>query len=142
MIIIIEICGDGISLGLLECDDGNRVSGDGCSKDCKKEHFFDCSSGTNSTVGTAICVNKEPPEISSFQLLKNLTAVITFTKYVHLSEALENILVFTLEKAKGNSVAYKIVPFYTEKFKKIQLNLTFNSSLHGTEVSFFILCFR
>ena len=129
-------------MGLLECDDGNRVSGDGCSKDCKKERFFDCSSSNNSTTGTAICVNNEPPEISSFQLFKNLTAVIAFTKYVHLDEALENILVLELEKAKGNFVTYKVVAFDTEKFKRIQLNLTFNGSLHGTEVTFFMLCLR
>lgn len=29
-----EICGDGMWLGGLPCDDGNKVSGDGCSKTC------------------------------------------------------------------------------------------------------------
>lgn len=26
-----EICGDGHDFGTYECDDGNKVSGDGCS---------------------------------------------------------------------------------------------------------------
>jgi cysteine-rich repeat protein len=29
-----EICGDGM-LFVLECDDGNMVDGDGCSKECR-----------------------------------------------------------------------------------------------------------
>ncbi len=31
------VCGDGKTTGDEECDDNNKVDGDGCSKDCKKE---------------------------------------------------------------------------------------------------------
>lgn len=31
------VCGDGVKEGTEECDDGNQVSGDGCSKTCKKD---------------------------------------------------------------------------------------------------------
>jgi len=30
-------CGDGMVAANEECDDGNRVSGDGCSSDCRHE---------------------------------------------------------------------------------------------------------
>ena len=29
-----EVCGDGTIMGKLTCDDGNTVSGDGCSNTC------------------------------------------------------------------------------------------------------------
>lgn len=36
-------CGDSLILGDETCDDGNAVSGDGCSSDCKKEDGFTCT---------------------------------------------------------------------------------------------------
>jgi fibro-slime domain-containing protein len=35
-------CGDGIVLGSEQCDDGNAVSGDGCSPTCQMEAGFTC----------------------------------------------------------------------------------------------------
>ena len=44
-------CGDGILVLITEqCDDGNTVSGDGCSANCKREVGFYCE-------GT-VCVTK------------------------------------------------------------------------------------
>lgn len=37
-----EVCGDGISLGILGCDDGNLIDGDGCSSSCKVETGWVC----------------------------------------------------------------------------------------------------
>ena len=34
-------CGDGMRAATEECDDGNRVSGDGCSNDCRHEIIVD-----------------------------------------------------------------------------------------------------
>jgi len=36
-------CGDGLILGDEACDDGNAVSGDGCSADCQVEDGFTCT---------------------------------------------------------------------------------------------------
>lgn len=36
-------CGDGLVLGDEECDDGNSVSGDGCSSDCEEEEGYVCT---------------------------------------------------------------------------------------------------
>lgn len=41
-----EVCGDGKNMGLVECDDGNRVNQDGCSSDCKIERNYRCSGGS------------------------------------------------------------------------------------------------
>ena len=37
------ICGDGLVLGSEQCDDGNAVSGDGCSSTCQVEPGFTCT---------------------------------------------------------------------------------------------------
>jgi len=36
-------CGDGLLLGTEQCDDGNAVSGDGCSATCQSEAGFTCT---------------------------------------------------------------------------------------------------
>ncbi|XP_056149836.1 pappalysin-2 [Lampris incognitus] len=36
-------CGDGLMQGTEECDDGNLLDGDGCSKKCYKEMGFNCN---------------------------------------------------------------------------------------------------
>jgi cysteine-rich repeat protein len=41
-----EICGDGLNFGILECDDGNTIDGDGCSSHCKLELNWDCFGGS------------------------------------------------------------------------------------------------
>jgi len=40
-----EICGDGLDFGQYQCDDGNTISGDGCSKECKLERYWSCTGG-------------------------------------------------------------------------------------------------
>ena len=42
----IEICGDGFNYGQFKCDDGNTLSGDGCSSKCTVEAGFACSGGS------------------------------------------------------------------------------------------------
>jgi len=42
-----EICGDGINLGQYECDDGNKIDGDGCNSQCKIEEGYKCYKQTN-----------------------------------------------------------------------------------------------
>jgi fibro-slime domain-containing protein len=39
-------CGDGITFGAEQCDDGNTASGDGCSSSCTLEVGFGCTSST------------------------------------------------------------------------------------------------
>ena len=44
-----HICGDGLRLGLEECDDNNTLSGDGCSSECTVEDGFVCLGGCSHT---------------------------------------------------------------------------------------------
>ena len=43
-------CGDGKTEVFEECDDGNRIGGDGCSDSCVVENGWDCSNGNCETV--------------------------------------------------------------------------------------------
>lgn len=36
------MCGDGINLGTVECDDGNLLNTDGCDEECKVEEGYYC----------------------------------------------------------------------------------------------------
>ncbi|CAD8154480.1 unnamed protein product [Paramecium octaurelia] len=46
-----DICGDGIQKSTEECDDGNTLNGDGCSKQCKIEIGYSCVGN----ICTSIC---------------------------------------------------------------------------------------
>ena len=41
-----ELCGKGFRFSdKLECDDGNNIDGDGCSKKCEIEEYWNCEGG-------------------------------------------------------------------------------------------------
>ena len=61
----LEICGDGLYLGLLECDDGNTYSGDGCSSTCTIEKGYSCA---HTTGQPDVCTDVSPP--SAFLTVK------------------------------------------------------------------------
>lgn len=46
-----EICGDGKKF-ILPCDDGNTLSGDGCSSTCQIESGYSCNGGTSKSPDT------------------------------------------------------------------------------------------
>ena len=55
-----EKCGKGLRISSsLECDDGNKVDGDGCSSDCKIEENFECKGG--SSTSPDLCFDARPP---------------------------------------------------------------------------------
>ena len=76
----VEICGDGKNLGQVECDDGNTVSGDGCSSDCKVEPGFSCTSNKE-LLDT--CIDIVPPMATLKATKTRLT--IVFTEFVMFS---------------------------------------------------------
>lgn len=49
------VCGDGIRSSAEQCDDGNSIDGDGCSRHCRVEPYSNCSQGNPS-----VC-NISPP---------------------------------------------------------------------------------
>lgn len=52
-----EICGDGVNMGVNECDDGNTDSFDGCGTYCTVDPGFTCTGGstTKEDTCTQIC---------------------------------------------------------------------------------------
>jgi len=60
------VCGDGVVLSSEQCDDGNSVSGDGCSSNCFIEYGWRCSGGMCSPVcGDGLIVSFD--DCDSFQ---------------------------------------------------------------------------
>lgn len=51
-----EVCGDGMKF-ILPCDDGNTVSGDGCSSTCQIEPGFACNGGSATRPDTCSKLN-------------------------------------------------------------------------------------
>ena len=79
IILSIEICGDGLNLGSLECDDGNLNDGDGCSSECMIEEGFECI--RTSTRTPDICRSTIKP-LASLSIIKGNQIVINFNKRV------------------------------------------------------------
>ena len=77
---ILEICGDGIHAGQLECDDGNNANGDGCSSDCKVEFGFRCDQKKNSP---DVCYDILPPEVK-LTVRKGNSLELKFSEPVYL----------------------------------------------------------
>jgi fibro-slime domain-containing protein len=50
-----NVCGDGIVAGTEQCDDGNMISGDGCSSLCQLEPNFVCPTPGAACVSTVKC---------------------------------------------------------------------------------------
>ena len=73
-----ELCGDGRNMGILECDDGNLLDGDGCDIYCRVETGFACSKGNQ--IQPDICVDIVQPTAYIFNIDLNYTMTISFSK--------------------------------------------------------------
>ena len=51
----VNLCGDGIVVPGQACDDGNFISGDGCSNACEVEFGFDCDTSISPSLCQPIC---------------------------------------------------------------------------------------
>eukprot|EP00826_Nyctotherus_ovalis_P013548 TRINITY_DN13688_c0_g1_i2.p1 TRINITY_DN13688_c0_g1~~TRINITY_DN13688_c0_g1_i2.p1 ORF type:complete len:315 (-),score=23.71 TRINITY_DN13688_c0_g1_i2:476-1420(-) len=74
----LEICGDGLNLGMHECDDGNLNDGDGCSRDCRIEQNYECYRRRGEA---DVCRDVVPPE-AVVEVLKKNRIVIFFNELV------------------------------------------------------------
>jgi cysteine-rich repeat protein len=73
----VEKCGDGLNFGLLECDDGNKLDGDGCSAKCQVELDWTCFGGTPTSSDK--CHFKDL-EIVGMELTKNNNVILELNK--------------------------------------------------------------
>lgn len=84
----VEICGDGFNYGQYECDDGNLISGDGCSKTCKIETGWNCTGGSSTSPDT--CTNVQNPTPSIALINSQNQVYVTFDKEVKLTDNLDD----------------------------------------------------
>jgi len=147
-----EICGDARNMGILECDDGNLIDGDGCSKDCKIEEYYECSGGDYEHAD--ICINRKPLELKSFNFYGNRTVVLIFASKAMLLKSFNNnnnnnkvkeikfkdIIKFSIETENGEKgVDWSYSEFNIDNFKKITFQVNLNFSLSGNEVFFLFI---
>jgi cysteine-rich repeat protein len=69
-----EICGDGLKLGLLLCDDGNLRNNDGCNSQCIIEAGWACGEGDSRTAD--ICWPIELPHIVNSSICEDGSQLI------------------------------------------------------------------
>eukprot|EP00347_Sterkiella_histriomuscorum_P023362 403334932 len=129
----IEICGDKINYGQTECDDGNTISGDGCSELCKIEKDFACN-----TTGTCLYTKKPTPFIKSIS--KSNVITISFDEEVKYSSAGAlgvKDLEINIIKSDGTEVTFTWSGEIGSDFTScncFQIQLDLRESVDGTEV--------
>ncbi|CAD8115591.1 unnamed protein product [Paramecium sonneborni] len=83
--ICINICGDGLLSILEQCDDGNQINGDGCSKTCELESNYICNlDGQCAYVEYPIPIIEYYQQINQFQYVK-----MTFSQKVQQKQNLD-----------------------------------------------------
>lgn len=94
-----EICGDGRTLGQLECDDGNTQDGDGCSHDCRVEEGWKCWEPVFE--GVSICKDLTAPSAVLVYMGKTQEGVqanFTFTEIVVFEGDLDSLIEVQIER--------------------------------------------
>lgn len=76
-----EKCGDGLNFGLVECDDGNLVNGDGCSDSCEIELDWTCTGGTPTSKDVCTYVQLD---IVSMEVTANNNLILEFNKPAYI----------------------------------------------------------
>lgn len=74
-----EVCGDGVNLGTVECDDGNQRNGDGCSAQCEIESGYQCTRGAK---GKADVCYEDLAPTANLQVTRSNVLVIQFSETV------------------------------------------------------------
>lgn len=99
-----EKCGDGELKGQLECDDGNRRDGDGCSSSCTVELSWKCLNIS----GISVCKDETPPTAeliyselrdSEYLLLLTFSENVTYPgDTVEIQVEIDLIQLYTIEQ--------------------------------------------
>ena len=143
-----EICGDGLQLGEYECDDGNSVSGDGCSADCKLENYYACGGGNETSPDN--CVETLPPAAAIPKISNMNDVYVQFTEPVRISlllnESVKTEIIGDLAEYKYDvdyvvtseinitSGRYLEEGFSEKALIQFVIYLNMNSSLQGGEI--------
>lgn len=133
-----DICGNGYLLNLtknIECDDGNNISGDGCSFDCKIEENFTCK--RSNFTSPDHCAQRN--DFIASLLVKDVATCF----YLEFNRALSNKSIEILRENQSNiseivkisileidqgKYSYQIKEIYKNK---IEFSLEFNTSFNS-----------
>eukprot|EP00347_Sterkiella_histriomuscorum_P021781 403332787 len=132
-----EVCGDGLNMGQLECDDGNIRGGDGCNSDCQVERGWNCYGGDTETADYCkYTINPQPTIVkytSDNQFWIGFSQTMVGLKSGKLSEA-----EFEVKMEPSKSFTYTaVVPDNFNKTQQIQVKITPKASLTGKETLIF-----
>lgn len=128
------MCGDG-RLFTLECDDGNTLSGDGCSSKCLIETNYTCSAGNISTPSK--CSYNQPLQITLLSITKKefensvsvgltLSPVLKVLERMDFGALVTTNLPASLGEARYNRGSLNISLHYTEDIQGKDVVLMFN----------------
>jgi cysteine-rich repeat protein len=78
-----NICGDGIVVSVEACDDGNSVTGDGCSA-CSVDAGWVCVTGSKPTLVPSWCYATTWPKIIDYWVEDNAVLYIKFNETVQI----------------------------------------------------------
>ena len=90
--VCLEICGDGRYMGILECDDGNLVDGDGCSSQCLLEAGFICVLGDQEN--PQVCSDSVGPQANIISLSLEYVLLLGFNEVVTFSLLTTGIYIY------------------------------------------------
>ena len=137
---LIEICGDGINLGMKECDDGNVINGDGCSSECKVEEGFIC---VRQDYEPDVCYDTTVPQ-ATLSIKKGNLLVIDFNKgmVAHMgSVQLALSMTVQLRGAEEDCMfSWKLVDVFHEnyQFDKLTVKASPRCSLQGAAQTYVV----
>lgn len=134
--VCVEVCGDGRRTAA-ECDDGNTVSGDGCSASCTVEQNYTCAGSPSSpsvcSYNQALTVTlvdswKDPTANTvyfSFSIFPAIPALNSLSFLESLSCSLPNTTLGAKYDGNGNLL---VTAEYASSIQSLLANLTFTPS--------------
>lgn len=78
-----EVCGDGVTMGMLECDDGNLEDGDGCSSKCTVEYGWKCT--IKYPYYPSECIYTIPPTLRVVEVTEDNIVLVEFSDAIDVS---------------------------------------------------------
>ncbi|CDW86137.1 UNKNOWN [Stylonychia lemnae] len=126
-----EICGDGLFLGIHQCDDSNLVNGDGCDDNCNIESGFNCDATQ--------CVKIQGPKPILKINDQNSLLTVSFDQRIIIEEGAlsQNDLDIQIKKPNGQFIKIDwegSVDKDFVKLNKLEVKLTIKTSLKGNEI--------
>lgn len=120
-----EKCGDGRTMGQLECDDGNIANGDGCSNQCQIEHGWTCT--VSVPQGKSVCVDITPPT-ATLTFIKvtqdGYELSYSFSETVSIGQNLNSLASLSIDQGDMFTYSFTADPTAVDKYSPFVLSIT------------------